>query len=100
MSRNKDKYLALNDLAKALIDECKNNLTHFDMVLDEWEITGRKGSRKMKFRIRLVASTDADHKTCRRKKYVLSSTPGWCYEDGSVTIDLPMKSMTLGVTGE
>jgi len=100
MSKNKDEYLPLDDLAKALIDECENRLTHFDMVLDEWEIKGRRGERMMKFRIRLVASTDPDHRTGRRKKYVLSSTPGRCYEDATLTIDLPLKSMTLSATGE
>lgn len=88
----RDEYLALDDLAKALIDETDNRFTKFDMVLDEWAITGRKGHHSMKFRIRLVAKTD------KGESYVLSTIPGRAYEDGELTIDLPRKSMTLGVS--
>lgn len=81
-------YLPLNEMAKFLMDEVKSNLNGMEFVLDEFDISGRKGEHEVRFRLRTVAKVND-------QAYVLSTTNEVFYEDCSLTLQLPNKAFEI-----
>lgn len=86
-----DQYYSLNDLAKAVVDEVDNNFVDFQVKIDDWDISGRAGRRKMKFNLKIIAIND------KGRHYILTSDNEVCYENGHLIIQLPRKSLVIGV---
>ena len=93
MSRDTE-LKTMSDMGLAIYDRMHSDVTEYRLVLSDWDITGRKGTRKMKFSFRTEIKVGGEF--LAPDKYVLTETEECCYESGDLVLYLPRRALTIG----
>ena len=86
--KNKDTTAQLKDLLQYVLSNLGDDVTKYELELDNWKVKGWWRNHKMTFTMRLVVTVSG-------KRYVLSEDEECCYESGCLTCVLPDSSFKL-----
>lgn len=87
-AKEDNEVSTLNDLCKLVLDQKIGEMDSYELVISDWSISGRKGKRRMGFRLTTVV-------TIGGVRYELASANEICFEHGELTLALPKSALTL-----